>query len=219
MNDMPDVRQALHAYRQGLFPMAAGRDAVSYDWYWAPVRSLLPIRNLHVPRRLKRLALRAPFDVRIDTDFAGVIDGCAAPRDKQPETWINQGLRRLLLALHEAGYAHSVECWRDGLLAGGLYGIAVGQVFCGESMFSVVDNASKIALIHLCARLDEGGFRLLDSQYQNPHLLQFGAYEMDGHDYVENLLLLADHGADFGLQGSRHRNETERIRKFLMNSD
>ena len=209
------VQEALHAYRQGFFPMAESRDAADYGWYWAPVRSLLPIDTLHVPRRLKRLALQNPFEIRVDHDFTGVLDGCAAPRNGQPETWINASLRDLLTTLHKAGHAHSVECWKDGRLAGGLYGIALGRAFCGESMFSVETNASKIALLHLCARLKDGGFRLLDAQYRNPHLLQFGAYEISGEDYVEKLTSYAHQPSNFSLQGFNHENETARIMNFL----
>ncbi len=214
-NEDIDIAEALDGYRQGLFPMALSRDAPDYGWYWAPVRSLLPIDTIHVPKRLRRLALRMPFDIRIDRDFAGVLAGCAAPRAGTSETWINDGLRRLLLRLHAAGHAHSVECWREGTLCGGLYGVAFGQVFCGESMFSIARDASKIALLHLCARLQEGGFKLLDAQYRNPHLSQFGAYEMDGHDYVENLKFFCDKPADFLLSQSPHENETARIMNFL----
>ena len=187
----------LAMYAMGFFPMAEHRDAEGFDFYAPQIRALLPL-DLHIPKRLARLARGYPFVLKTDTAFADVIRCCAAARDT---TWINDDIITLYIRLHEQGYAHSVECWQDGRLVGGLYGVSLGGVFCGESMFSSVTNASKVALIHLCSRLKRGGYSLLDSQFRNPHLDQFGLYEMPQGDYVE----LVDHhmtdNAYFGMAG------------------
>lgn len=177
----------LYAYANGLFPMADGRNASGFFWYDPPQRGQLSIPALHIPRRLRRTLRADTYDIRTDTAFAAVIDGCAAAADNRPESWINAEIRAIFLALHEAGYAHSVECWQDGALAGGLYGLALGGAFMGESMFSVRRDASKVALVHLCARLWRGGFTILDTQYVNPHLEQFGIYEIPRAAYKKNL--------------------------------
>lgn len=185
-------------YRIGLFPMAESADDQGFSIVEPRVRALLPIDTLHIPSRLKRTARQHPFEIRIDAAFAAVIEGCATAR---PETWINHDIRTLFIELHRRGIAHSVECWKDDELVGGLYGLALGQVFCGESMFSRATDASKIALIHLCARLKAGGFKLLDAQFHNPHLDQFGVYQMPQNEYIENLMRLRDNQADFRLEG------------------
>lgn len=185
-------------YRIGLFPMADSADDHGFAVVEPRQRALLPIDGLHIPSRLKRTVRNHPFDVRIDTAFADVMDGCATAR---PETWINRDIKALFIELHRKGHAHSVECWKDGALVGGLYGLAVGQVFCGESMFSRVTDASKVALIHLCARLYAGGFKRLDAQFHNPHLDQFGVYQMPQDEYVAILKDLRDRPADFTLSG------------------
>lgn len=185
-------------YRIGLFPMAESADDQGFSIVEPRFRALLPIDTLHIPSRLKRTVRQHPFEIRIDTAFAAVIEGCATAR---PETWINHDIRTLFIELHRRGFAHSVECWKDGELVGGLYGLALGQVFCGESMFSRATDASKIALIHLGARLKAGGFKLLDAQFHNPHLDQFGVYQMPQNEYIENLMRLRDKQADFRLEG------------------
>ncbi len=217
MRDITPLHEALNAYAQGAFPMAERRDSPDFHWYTAPVRSLLPI-DLHVPRSLKKLVRKAPFEVRVDTDFAGVIDGCALPRTRQPTTWINRGIREMMIALHKAGFAHSVECWKDGRLVGGVYGTALGGTFCGESMFSREPGASKVALVHLCARLKAGGFQLFDTQFLNDHVAQFGAYEMPHATYVETMQRLLIQKTDFHLSGQAFMTERERIAIFLKTS-
>ncbi|MEX0645332.1 MAG: leucyl/phenylalanyl-tRNA--protein transferase, partial [Parvularculaceae bacterium] len=133
--------------------------------------------------KLLKLVASAPFEVRIDTAFADVIAECAAPAKGREETWINDPIDDVYRELHRLGYAHCVECYAEGRLVGGLYGVAIGAVFCGESMFSRADNASKVALMHLIARLKLGGFRLLDTQFYSEHLAQFGVEEMADADY------------------------------------
>lgn len=192
-----DLENALNAYAHGAFPMAVSRDGDGFDWYSAPMRSLLPIETFHVSRSLRKLLKRRPFELTVDRAFADVIRACGQPRATQAETWINDDLVALMTALREDGFAHSVECWRDGDLVGGLYGVALGSTFCAESMFSKVSGASKVALVHLVARLSAGGFALLDTQFLNPHLVQFGAYEMPHDAYVAAMQRGLATGADF----------------------
>ncbi len=173
--------EMLAAYAQGIFPMADTRQGQDFYWVEPKHRCQLPILNLHIPRRLRRTVLSFPYDVRINTDFPSVIDACATARQ---ETWINQSIRDAFCTLHKKGYAHSVEVYKDDILAGGLYGLAIGSTFCGESMFSYVRDASKIALVHLCSRLWHAGFKILDAQFVNNHLLQFGAFEVTQNQYV-----------------------------------
>lgn len=183
----------LRAYASGVFPMAETADTEELFWVNPPVRGILPLDGLHVPRRLARTFLKGAFEIRTDGDFAGVIAGCAARRD----TWINGTIRRLYLDLHRSGHAHSVEIWRDGRLAGGLYGVALGAAFFGESMFSTERDASKLALIALVARLRAGGFRLLDTQFVTTHLARLGAIEVARADYLRRLDLAVNRPANF----------------------
>lgn len=205
------VEDILNAYCMGLFPMADDAQADEIHWYDPQLRGQLSLDHLHVPERLRRTLLRAPFTVRVDTDFEGVIDGCAA-RDR---TWINRPIRRLFIDLHHAGFAHSVECWRDGQLVGGLYGLALGGVFAGESMFSRATDASKVALVHLCARLWKGGFSVLDTQFINPHLLQFGVYEIKRADYKKALRKALPQDADFWAVEVETLSELTLITEYL----
>ena len=177
----------LNAYASGYFPMADSADSPDIYWYDPPLRGQLSINALHVPRRLRRDILKHPFEIRADTAFSAVIDGCAEATESRPKTWINATIRDLFVALHEQGYAHSVECWRDGILCGGIYGLALNGAFCGESMFSRVPGASKTALVHLMARLWRGGFTLFDTQFTNPHLEQFGVHEIPADEYRRRL--------------------------------
>jgi leucyl/phenylalanyl-tRNA--protein transferase len=167
----------LQAYAAGIFPMAESADDPELFWVDPTRRGILPLDAFHVPRRLKRVLRRGLFTVRVDTAFEAVIRGCAAS-DTRPSTWINEEIVRLYAALFARGAAHSVECWHDGELVGGLYGVSLGAAFFGESMFSRVSEASKVALVHLVARLRIGGYRLLDTQFLTPHLAQFGGIEI-----------------------------------------
>ena len=143
--------------------------------------------GVHIPRRLQRRVRQAPYEVTLDQDFTAVIDACAAPSDQRTDTWINTDIRQLFIALHKMGFAHSIEVWSDGALIGGLYGVALRAAFFGESMFSLKSDASKIALVHLMARLCHGNFLLLDAQFTNDHLLQFGLTEIDRSDFQSRL--------------------------------
>ena len=177
----------LRAYAIGMFPMAESRGDPEIHWIDPDRRGLLPIEDFHVPRRLKRRVRRGDFQVRCDTAFDRVIRACATPAPGRRETWINPAIERLYVGLHEMGFAHSVECWRDGELVGGLYGVALGAAFFGESMFSEASDASKVALVHLVARLGNSGFVLLDTQFETPHLRQFGVVETSREIYRNRL--------------------------------
>jgi len=177
----------LRAYALGVFPMAEGRQDPEIYWIDPEDRGILPLENFHVPRRLRRTLRQRPFEIRCDTAFREVILGCAEPAPDRPDTWINDEILRLNTELFEMGYAHTVECWRDDTLVGGLYGIAIGGAFFGESMFSRVRDASKVALVHLVLRLRLGGFRLLDTQFVTRHLERFGAVEISRAEYRQRL--------------------------------
>ncbi|MDA1090100.1 MAG: leucyl/phenylalanyl-tRNA--protein transferase [Proteobacteria bacterium] len=177
----------LRAYAAGIFPMAESRDDPSVFWIDPQVRGILPLDNYHIPRRLKKTIRGGGFEVRLDTAFAEVIRLCGEADNVRPETWINAAIKNAVIELFEMGYAHSIETWRDGKLVGGLYGIALGGAFFGESMFSRFRDASKVALAHLMARLRLGGFTLLDVQFITDHLRQFGASEIPAKAYLEKL--------------------------------
>ena len=177
----------LRAYRHGLFPMAETRHGGRLFWLDPERRGVLPLERFHLPRRLLRTVLSGEFAVDADLDFAATIAGCATPQPGRADTWISPQIERLFTELHDMGYAHSVECRREGELVGGLYGVAIGGVFFGESMFSFARDASKTALAHLVARLRLGGFQLLDTQFVTSHLAQFGAEEIPRDAYRERL--------------------------------
>jgi leucyl/phenylalanyl-tRNA--protein transferase len=177
----------LRAYAAGIFPMAEAADDPDVFWVDPEQRGILPLDGFHLPRRLARTLRQGVFDVRCDGAFEAVVRGCAEPMPDRPKTWINEEIVRLYAALHRLGFAHSVETWRDGELVGGLYGVALGAAFFGESMFSRVTDASKVALAQLVARLRLGGFRLLDTQFVTEHLQQFGAVEISRSQYHRRL--------------------------------
>lgn len=177
----------LGAYASGIFPMAESRTDPDLYWIDPDVRGIIPLADLHIPRRLRRTLRNGPYEVHADADFIGVIRGCAEQTQVRPDTWINTEIEGLYNALFDMGFAHSVETWLDGELVGGLYGVALGGAFFGESMFSRARDASKVALCHLAARLVKSGFTLLDTQFLTEHLRQFGAIEIDRPDYKERL--------------------------------
>jgi leucyl/phenylalanyl-tRNA---protein transferase len=185
----------LKAYSCGIFPMAESADDPALYWIEPQKRGILPLDGVHVPKRLARTIRQDEFEVRVDSTFEGVIDGCAASRPGRRSTWINPRIRYLYRELFRQGHCHTVETWRDGKLAGGLYGVQLGGAFFGESMFSYERDASKVALIHLVARLKRGGFSLLDTQFVTEHLRQFGTMEV-GRDAFHRLLerALGQHG-------------------------
>ncbi|MDE2630794.1 MAG: leucyl/phenylalanyl-tRNA--protein transferase, partial [Alphaproteobacteria bacterium] len=173
----------LSAYAEGLFPMAERRDDPTLYWVSPQKRGIFPLDTFHVPKRLARTVRSDRFSVTADTAFAGVLLACAEPAPGREETWINDEIVRLYTALHLSGHAHSLECRREGRLAGGLYGVQLGGAFFGESMFSRETDASKVALVHLVARLKMGGFKLLDAQFLTAHLARFGAVEIPRKTY------------------------------------
>jgi leucyl/phenylalanyl-tRNA--protein transferase len=177
----------LRAYAAGLFPMAESADSTELHWFDPPRRGVLPLDGLHVPRRLARTVKAGRFRVTADGAFAAVIAACAAPAPDRPSTWINDEIVALYTTLHRGGFAHSIECWDGDTLVGGLYGVSLGGAFFGESMFSRATDASKVALIHLVARLRAAGFILLDTQFVTDHLARFGTIEIDRADYRRQL--------------------------------
>ncbi len=177
----------LRAYRHGLFPMAETRHGGRLFWLDPERRGVLPLERFHLPRRLLRTVLSDEFEVGVDLDFPATIAGCAASQPGRVDTWISPQIEGLFTELHHMGHAHSVECRQQGALVGGLYGVAIGGVFFGESMFSFVRDASKAALVHLVARLRLGGFQLLDTQFVTAHLSQFGAEEIPRQAYRQHL--------------------------------
>lgn len=191
----PDL--LLRAYRAGLFPMAEARDSTRIFWLDPEWRGVLPLDRFHLGKRLARTLRTMPFHVTADRDFAGVIAGCAEPAPGREDTWINPEIEALFTALHRAGHAHSIEVWQRGALVGGLYGVRIAGAFFGESMFSRATDASKIALVHLVARLRLGGFRLLDTQFITAHLARFGAVEIPRAEYRRRLADALDAPAEW----------------------
>ncbi len=187
----------LKAYTCGIFPMAESADDPALYWIEPQQRGVLMLDEVHVPRRLAKSIRQGVYEVRIDSNFEGVITGCAASRPGRRTTWINPKIRSLYGELFEMGYCHTVEAWLDGALVGGLYGVALNGAFFGESMFSTARDASKIALAHLCARLSFGGFSLLDTQFVTEHLRQFGTVEIDRTEFHVRLEKALAHKADF----------------------
>lgn len=173
----------LQGYRMGVFPMADPRADDEVYWYAPDPRGILPIDAFHVPSNLGKLVERGTFEVTSDRDFEAVMRACA----DRNSTWISEELIQVYTELHRLGYAHSVESWSDGKLVGGLYGVAIGAAFFGESMFFRVTDASKVALVHLVRQLRAGGFTLLDTQYSTPHLEQFGVIEIARDEYESRL--------------------------------
>lgn len=182
-----DAMLLLRAYAAGIFPMAESADSPGLFWFDPEQRGIVPLDGFHVPRRLRRTVRQGRFEVRFDHDFPSVMQGCAAITGTRTNTWINSDILRLYTDLHARGHAHSVECWHDGRLVGGLYGVSLGGAFFGESMFSRMTDASKVALVHLVARLKAGGYTLLDAQFVTEHLTQFGTTEIPRADYRQRL--------------------------------
>ena len=172
----PDL--LLQAYKIGVFPMGERRDDPKLHWLDPRLRAILPLDGFHLPKRLARTVRSGHFEVSADSAFRDVMRACAEPRPGHPESWINEPIIDLYGKLFDRGHAHSIECRHDGELVGGLYGVSVGATFFGESMFSRERDASKVALVHLVARLIRGGFRLLDCQFMTGHLRSFGAEEI-----------------------------------------
>ena len=177
----------LHAYRSGVFPMADHRDDREVYWVEPRERAVIPLDGFRMSSSLRKILRQNRFRVTCDTDFAAIIAACAEPREEHAESWISHQIEESYIALHKAGHAHSIEVWREDRLVGGLYGVAFDRVFCGESMFSRADNASKVALAWLVAAMREAGYRLLDCQFMTDHLASLGAVAMPQADYLQLL--------------------------------
>lgn len=182
-----DPEMLLMAYRAGVFPMADSRDDTDIFWVEPRRRAILPLDGFHCSRSLAKVLRKGTFTVTCDAAFAAVIRECAGPRRDGGGTWISDRIEQTYLALHHQGAAHSIECWRDGALVGGLYGVGFDRVFCGESMFSRVPDASKVALAWLVAALNRAGATLLDCQFMTEHLATMGAVEINQAQYLERL--------------------------------
>ncbi|MBU4434479.1 MAG: leucyl/phenylalanyl-tRNA--protein transferase [Alphaproteobacteria bacterium] len=191
------VDDLVSCYQRGVFPMADAREDENVFLIDPEQRGVLPLDRVHIPRRLARTVRSGAFEVRIDSAFDAVIEACAAAKPGRLETWINAPIQQLYGELFARGLAHSVECWHDGRMVGGLYGVSLGAAFFGESMFSTQRDASKAALAHLVARLRVGGYRLLDTQFITDHLLQFGVIEIPRADYRRRLARALNAQADF----------------------
>ncbi|MBL4906284.1 MAG: leucyl/phenylalanyl-tRNA--protein transferase [Sneathiella sp.] len=177
----------LNAYSHGIFPMSESQDDPDLFWVDPERRGIFPLDNFHIPRSLAKIIRKQPFTITVDKCFRRVMKECAAPIKDRPTTWINQTILDLYTELHREGHAHSIECWEGDELVGGLYGVSFAAVFCGESMFSRTTNASKIALVYLVARLREGNFKLLDTQFVTEHLSTMGAIEISREEYHRRL--------------------------------
>jgi len=199
MKITPDI--VLKAYASGIFPMSDGRDEPEMFWLDPEKRGILPLDGFHLSRRLRRTVRREAFTIGVDTAFEHVMTACAAPASGRWTTWINHEIQDLFTSLHHQGFAHSVEAWVGEELVGGLYGIALGAAFFGESMFSRRTDASKVALVHLVARLSQGSFVLLDTQFITDHLRQFGAIEISRAEYHSRLSAASLRSGDFNLSG------------------
>lgn len=173
----------LNAYARGYFPMAENKESAELHWYFPEQRGVIPLTDFHVPKSLAKFLKRDPFTYSTDRAFREVITACA----ERDSTWINDQIIDLYCTLHDMGYGHSVECWNGERLVGGLYGVTLGGAFFGESMFSRATNASKAALVHLVKILNDAGYTLLDAQYVNEHLVQFGITEIPREEYLERL--------------------------------
>jgi len=193
----------LRAYAAGIFPMSETRDDDELFWVDPEYRGIIPLDDLHVPRKLKKLIRTRPFEVHLNRDFESVMHACAESGEGRRETWINKEIIRLYTGLHRMGHAHSVECWLDGELVGGLYGVSLKGAFFGESMFSRVRDASKVALVYLVALLNDGGYTLLDAQFVTDHLRQFGAFEIPRKRYHDFLDKALGHDAKFPARRSQ----------------
>jgi leucyl/phenylalanyl-tRNA--protein transferase len=187
----------LRAYQAGIFPMA--EDAASDDLFWVSpqLRGIIPLDAVHLSRSLRKTLKRHPYSVRVDTDFEGVIEGCATAGTERDTTWINAAIRRLYGELYRRGFVHTVEVWDGSDLVGGLYGVSIGAAFFGESMFHRKTDCSKIAMAHLLARLKAGAYRLLDTQFVTDHLRTFGGIEIPREDYELRLADALGHEADW----------------------
>ena len=194
----------LKAYAAGIFPMAESAEDNALYWVEPEERGIIPLDGLHISHSLRKRIRQRRFDVRVDTAFTDVISACAEKMPDRKTTWINQRIKSLYGQLYKMGCCHSIECWRRNQLVGGLYGVRIGGAFFGESMFSRETDASKVALVHLVARLKAGNFTLLDAQFTTPHLESLGAHAVNRADYHVLLERAIEQDAEFfKFQGDR----------------
>ena len=205
----------IKAYALGFFPMAEAHDDDRIFFVDPEWRGILPFDDVHIPRSLKKRVRQAPYHVTINQNFEGVIDGCREITETRQDSWINPQIRQLYIVLHKLGFAYSIDVWQEKEkgreLVGGLYGVALAGAFFGESMFSRSRDASKIALVHLMARLKAGGFTLLDTQFSNPHLEQFGVLEIDREAFKAMLANALDQEARMPLDD----DDSAMVQSFL----
>jgi len=192
-----DYKNILDAYRHGIFPMAESLDSLDVFWVKPVKRGVINPYKVNIRKKLKRFINTNPFQIKVNTDFIGVIEGCAEITNSRENTWINPSIRDVFIELHYKGYAHSIECYSNNILVGGLYGVAINGMFFGESMFSRMPNASKVALLHLIDRLKVGNFILLDTQFITDHLKTLGAYEITQEEFMLILKKAIKVNADF----------------------
>ena len=192
-----NYKNVINAYSQGIFPMAENIDSLDVFWVKPIKRGVINPYKISLRKKLKRFINTNPFLIKVNTDFIGVIEGCAEITRNRENTWINSSIRDVFIELHYKGYAHSVECYSNNKLVGGLYGVALGGMFFGESMFSRMQNASKVALLHLIDRLKVGNFILLDTQFITDHLKTLGAYEITQEKFILILRKALEVNADF----------------------
>tara|TARA_B100000676_G_scaffold132001_2_gene131104 strand:- start:1373 stop:2050 length:678 start_codon:yes stop_codon:yes gene_type:complete len=185
------------AYKNGIFPMAENEDSPDIFWVEPKRRGIIDIKGISINRKLKKLIKQNIYDVRINTNFTKVIEGCAKKSPKRKTTWINGSIIDAYIKLHQKGYAHSIECYSNNILIGGLYGVSIGSIFFGESMFSNKDGASKIALLHLLERLKVGKYIVLDTQFITNHLKFFGAKEISQKKFLQILKIALESKGSF----------------------
>ncbi|MEM6650427.1 MAG: leucyl/phenylalanyl-tRNA--protein transferase [Pseudomonadota bacterium] len=187
----------LKAYQIGYFPMAEDRFSRDIFWVKPDIRGVIPLNDFHISKSLKKRVRQDRYEIKVNTSFKDVIEGCALPQTHRFQTWINAPIIEAYTALFQQGHAHCVEAWENDQLVGGLYGVSIGAAFFGESMFSTATDASKVALVHLVGRLRVGGYQLLDAQFQNDHLTQFGAQEIPAGEYEIMLKDAISKSSDF----------------------
>jgi leucyl/phenylalanyl-tRNA---protein transferase len=207
----------LKAYACGIFPMAESAEDPSLHWIEPDLRGIIPLDRFYVSSRLARTVRSDQFKITINHDFEGVIDGCAEPQPGRQRTWINERIRTLYRKLHERRHCHSIEAYLDGELVGGLYGVVLGRAFFGESMFHRSRDASKVALVHLVARLRAGGFALLDTQFVTDHLKSFGAIEVPRRQYHKLLESALSGEGDFAALDKRGASGTQVLAQLAAN--
>ena len=177
------INSVIEAYKQGMFPMAETYSSKEIYWIEPKKRGVFLFNNIKIPKKFKKFLKKNNFQIAIDNNFEQVINNCAKLNSSRKDTWINSTIKKIYIEMHNNGLAHSVECYLNKELVGGLYGVKIGRIFFGESMFSFVSNASKVTLVHLLERLKIGGFKILDTQFINEHLKQFGAIEVSNKEF------------------------------------